>query len=549
MGWERKRGMICQFNSFILTGKDEFRVNTIKNKLNIKYVITLDADTNLSLGTAKELIGAMAHILNTPVIDKRKNIVIDGHALIQPRVGVDLVSSRKSLFAKIYAGAGGTDSYTNAISDVYQDNFGEGIFTGKGIYDLELFHKILCDEIPENTVLSHDLLEGSYLRCGLATDILVLDGFPYKYSSYIARNHRWIRGDWQIAKWITNVITIRDKTKKINPLNTLSKFKILDNLRRSLITVTVALLLLVSSILKILNLPSAVIAILALIALEAPTILDIINYIIFRKNVNSEFISAHKNILKSISGIKASIIRGFLELAVLPSKAYSNLNAIVKTIYRVNISKQNLLEWMTSEEAERQSKNTISAYYKSMWANILFGALLLIVGIIRTDVAFIIFGAIFIFAPLIICYISQEEKEEHAVQKITKRDVKYCLEVAKKTWKFFEDNINQENNFLPPDNYQWDRKEKIAHRTSPTNIGLGLLAVCSSYDLGFVDLNNAIDLIQKMITTIENLQKWNGHLYNWYNTKTLEPLVPRYVSTVDSGNFIRIFIHIKAVFN
>ena len=228
MGWERKRGMICQFNSFILTGKDEFRVNTIKNKLNIKYVITLDADTNLSLGTAKELIGAMAHILNTPVIDKRKNIVIDGHALIQPRVGVDLVSSRKSLFAKIYAGAGGTDSYTNAISDVYQDNFGEGIFTGKGIYDLELFHKILCDEIPENTVLSHDLLEGSYLRCGLATDILVLDGFPYKYSSYIARNHRWIRGDWQIAKWITNVITIRDKTKKINPLNTLSKFKILD---------------------------------------------------------------------------------------------------------------------------------------------------------------------------------------------------------------------------------------------------------------------------------------------------------------------------------
>lgn len=204
---------------------------------------------------------------------------------------------------------------------------------------------------------------------------------------------------------------------------------------------------------------------------------------------------------------------------------------------------------MTSEEAERQSKNTISAYYKSMWANILFGALLLIAGIIRIDVAFLIFGAIFIFAPSIICYISQEKKEEQAVQKITKRDVKYCLEVAKKTWKFFEDNINQENNFLPPDNYQWDRKEKIAHRTSPTNIGLGLLAVCSSYDLGFIDLNHAIDLIQKMITTIENLQKWNGHLYNWYNTKTLEPLVPRYVSTVDSGNFIRIFIHIKAVLN
>lgn len=541
--------MICQFNNFLLTGKDEFRANTINTKLNIKYVITLDADTNLSLGTAKELIGTMAHILNTPVIDKGKNIVIDGHALIQPRVGVDLESSRKSLFAKIYAGAGGTDSYTNAISDVYQDNFGEGIFTGKGIYDLELFHKILCDEIPENTVLSHDLLEGSYLRCGLATDILVLDGFPYKYSSYIARNHRWIRGDWQIAKWITNVITIRDKTKKINPLNALSRFKILDNLRRSLITVTVALTLVISGILKILNLPSAMLATLAVIALEMPTILDILNYIIFRKSVNSEFISAHKNILKTISGIKASIIRGLLEIAVLPSKAYSNSNAIIKTIYRVNISKQNLLEWMTSEEAERQSKNTLSAYYKSMWTNILFGVLLIIAGIIKTNIIFLIFGAIFIIAPSVICYISQEEKEEQAIQKINKRDVKYCLDVAKKTWKFFEDNINQENNFLPPDNYQYDRKEKIAHRTSPTNIGLGLLAVCSSYDLGFITLESAIEQIQNMLITIEKLQKWNGHLYNWYNTKTLEPLMPKYVSTVDSGNFVRIFVHIKTIFN
>ena len=541
--------MICQFNNFLLTGKDEFRANTINTKLDIKYVITLDADTNLSLGTAKELIGTMAHILNTPVIDKGKNIVIDGHALIQPRVGVDLESSRKSLFAKIYAGAGGTDSYTNAISDVYQDNFGEGIFTGKGIYDLELFHKILCDEIPENTVLSHDLLEGSYLRCGLATDILVLDGFPYKYSSYIARNHRWIRGDWQIAKWITNVITIRDKTQKINPLNALSRFKILDNLRRSLITVTVALTLVISGILKILDLPSAMLATLAVIALEMPTILDILNYIIFRKSVNSEFISAHKNILKTISGIKASIIRGLLEIAVLPSKAYSNSNAIIKTIYRVNISKQNLLEWMTSEEAERQSKNTLSAYYKSMWANILFGLLLIIAGIIKTNIIFLIFGAIFIIAPSVICYISQEEKEEQAIQKINKRDVKYCLDVAKKTWKFFEDNINQENNFLPPDNYQYDRKEKIAHRTSPTNIGLGLLAVCSSYDLGFITLESAIEQIQNMLITIEKLQKWNGHLYNWYNTKTLDPLIPKYVSTVDSGNFVRIFVHIKTIFN
>ena len=538
LGWERKRGMLCQFNRFLLTGKDEFRTNTIKSKLTIKYVITLDADTNLVLGTAKELIGTMAHILNKPILDKRRNIIIDGHALIQPRVGVDLISSRKSLFTKIYAGAGGTDSYTNAISDVYQDNFGEGIFTGKGIYDLELFHKILCDEIPENTVLSHDLLEGSYLRCGLATDILLLDGFPFKYSSYIARGHRWIRGDWQIARWITNIIIVKDKVKKLNPLNSLSRFKILDNLRRSLIVVTVFIMLILAGILAIYKLPSTAVLLTALIALEAPTILDIINYIVFRKNTNSESITAHKNSLKSISGIKASIIRGFLELVVLPSRSYSNTNAIVKTIYRMNISRQNLLEWMTSEEAERQSKNNLLAYYKSMLANVIAGVVSIILGIITGGISFYIFGALFSIAPVIAWYISQEEKEEKAIDKINKQDKEYCLEIAKKTWRFFEENINEENNFLPPDNYQEDRKEKVAHRTSPTNIGLGLLAVCSSYDLGFISLDNAIELIRKMLTTIEKLQKWNGHLYNWYNTKTLEPLFPRYVSTVDSGNFI-----------
>ena len=421
---------------------------------------------------------------------------------------------------------------------MYQDNFGEGIFTGKGIYDLELFHKILCDEIPENTVLSHDLLEGSYLRCGLATDILLLDGFPFKYSSYIARGHRWIRGDWQIARWITNIIIVKDKVKKLNPLNSLSRFKILDNLRRSLIVVTVFIMLILAGILAIYKLPSTAVLLTALIALEAPTILDIINYIVFRKNTNSESITAHKNSLKSISGIKASIIRGFLELVVLPSRSYSNTNAIVKTIYRMNISRQNLLEWMTSEEAERQSKNNLLAYYKSMLANVIAGVVSIILGIITGGISFYIFGALFSIAPVIAWYISQEEKEEKAIDKINKQDKEYCLEIAKKTWRFFEENINEENNFLPPDNYQEDRKEKVAHRTSPTNIGLGLLAVCSSYDLGFISLDNAIELIRKMLTTIEKLQKWNGHLYNWYNTKTLEPLFPRYVSTVDSGNFI-----------
>ena len=538
LGWERKRGMLCEFNEFLLTGNNNFRENTIKTKLNIKYIITLDADTNLVLDTAKELIGAMAHILNKPVVDKTKNIVIDGHALIQPRVGVDLISSRKSLFTKIYAGMGGTDSYTNAISDVYQDNFGEGIFTGKGIYDLELFHKILCNEIPENKVLSHDLLEGSYLRCGLATDILLLDGFPYKYSSYINRGHRWIRGDWQIAGWLKNIIRTKDGSKKINPINYLSRFKIFDNLRRSLITVVSGAILTIAVMLEILGMPSEIITTIAVISIISPTILDIINFIIFKKNINSDLISAHRNIIKTISGVKASIIRGLLEIAILPSKAYTHINAIIKTCYRLNISKQNLLEWMTSEEAEKQSKNNLGAYYKNLFANIITGAILLILGVINYKITFLIFGAIFLVAPTVIWYISQEEKEAKALEKLEKKDIEYYKEVAKKTWQFFADNINEGNNFLPPDNYQEDRKEKVAKRTSPTNIGLGLLAVCSSYDLGFIDLSQAIEIIEKMLITIQKLQKWNGHLYNWYNTVNLEPLTPRYISTVDSGNFI-----------
>ena len=538
LGWERKRGMLCQFNEFLLTGKNLFRTNTIKEKLPIKYVITLDADTNLILGSAKELIGAMAHILNKPIIDRNKNIVIDGHAIIQPRVGIDLVSSRKSLFTKIYAGLGGTDFYTNAISDVYQDNFGEGIFTGKGIYDLEVFHKVLCNEIPENTVLSHDLLEGSYLRCGLATDILVLDGFPFKYNSYITRGQRWVRGDWQIASWATNVIKTRDKSKKINPLNPLSKFKILDNLRRSLITVTVAFILIIATILELLNYQTTLMTVIAFVTLLFPTILDIANYIIFKKSIDVEYVSAHKNILKSISGIKATIIRGFFEIILLPHKAYTNLSAILKTIYRMNISKQNLLEWMTSEEAERQSKNDLATYFKNMFINVIIGVILLGLGVLTLKIQFFIFGILFVIAPIIAWYISQEIKEKKQILQITKQEKEYCLEVARRTWDFFKENLNEKNNYLPPDNYQEDRKEKVAHRTSPTNIGLGLLGVCSSYDLGFIPIEKAMNLIEKMLETIEKLTKWNGHLYNWYNTLTLEPLIPRYVSTVDSGNFV-----------
>ena len=232
LGWERKRGLLCQFNEFLVDDNNKFLVNTIhdfytKNqtpKTTIKYVITLDSDTNLILGSALELIGSMAHILNKPILNEAGDCVIKGHGIIQPRVGINLEASRKSIFTKLYSGFGGIDLYTNAISDVYQDNFDEGIFTGKGIYELEIFHKILCNEIAENKVLSHDLLEGSYLRCGLASDILVLDDYPSKFNTYSLRMERWTRGDFQIASWIKNRIKIKSNIKKNNPLR--NSFKI-----------------------------------------------------------------------------------------------------------------------------------------------------------------------------------------------------------------------------------------------------------------------------------------------------------------------------------
>ena len=532
LGWERKRGLLCEFNLFLLKGINNFRVNTLENDLKIKYIITLDSDTNLCLDTASKLIGAMAHVLNKPKLNE-KNIVVEGHALIQPRVGIELEASRKSLFTNIFYGNGGTDLYANAISDVYQDNFGEGIFTGKGIYDLEIFHQVLNEEIPENTVLSHDLLEGSYLRCGLASDIVLMDGCPNKYSSYITRLHRWIRGDWQIYLWLKNTIKIKNGTYKINPLNLLSKFKILDNLRRSLIPIFSFILMLLGAIIKIYS-----IFIIGIIALVMPTILDLINYIVFRKNIENSSISAHRNITKVMSELKASALRALLNLSFLPNTAYKSADAIIRSLYRITVSKENLLEWITSEEAEKQAKNDLSSYNKSMSINVFVAILGFIISIITRNIILLITSVIWAIGPEIAYIVSKENKKHSMYDEINKENKNYLLEIGKKTWSFFENHINEKNNFLPPDNYQEDRKEKIAPRTSPTNIGLGLLTIVSAYDLKYINLDKCVELIEKMLYTIEKMQKWNGHLYNWYNTVTLEPLYPRYVSTVDSGNFI-----------
>ena len=570
-------------NKNITNAKHEFLVNTIDlEKLpKIKYVITLDADTELVLNTGLELIGAMAHILNKPEVEN--GIVISGHGIIQPRVGISLEAASRTIFTKLYSGTAGTDSYTNAISDIYQDNFEEGIYTGKGIYDLQFFSDVLKEQIPENTVLSHDLLEGSYLRCGLASDIMLMDGYPTSYAAFKTRLSRWTRGDWQIIKWLkgkikdnrenvwqrnnvelnakkTGIVNgekleieknervnglknngIEGKYVKIlqegqeneNPLNLLSKYKILNNLVKSVLEPNIVITILFLITLKLFtNIKIWPLMLITIFAIIIPSIMEIVNKIIYKK----EGESGQKTFYKSISGVKASLIRAILEIGTLPDKAFTMVKAITKTVYRMCISKKHLLEWTTAEEAEKNSKTDIISYYKNMWPNLLLGFILLIFSYKSPWI--IILAFIWIITPGVMMLISKKEKYIPPIELLSKEDKEYMLEIGRRTWSFFKENLSEKSNFLPPDNYQEDRREQVVYRTSPTNIGLGLLAVVASYDLGYENLNDTILLLSKMLDSISKLQKWNGHLYNWYNIKTLEPLIPKYVSTVDSGNFV-----------
>ena len=540
LGWERKRGMLTQFIEYLL-GKLEnpFKANTIENSSKkektkeIKYIITLDADTDLILNSAFELVGAMAHVLNEPIIDEEKNTVSNGYGIIQPRVGINLDISYKTLFTKIFAGSGGLDSYTNAISDIYQDNFKEGIFTGKGIYNLQVYEAVLKNQIPENTVLSHDLLEGCYLRCGLASDILLMDGYPTKYNSFMNRLSRWIRGDWQITKWLYNT----------SPLNLLSKYKILDNLRRSLLEISILVAMIFSSIIGVLYKKNIYTLISILIILSIfPYLLEILNYFIFKKEGEQK----QKTFSPKISGIKGAILRGIITLGCLPYKAYISAKAITKTLYRKLITHKHLLEWTTSEEAEKQAKSSLVSYYNLMSVNIFSGVVAIGLGGLKENIFAIILGIWWIFTPSVMWYISRDIKNKFAIEKLDTQEKEYVLEIGRKTWEFFKQYLNEKNNYLITDNYQEDRKEKIVARTSSTNIGLSLLAVISAYDLNYLKLEECVDLLNHIIETIEALPKWNGHLYNWYNIKTKEPLIPRYVSTVDSGNFVGYLYVVKA---
>ncbi|HOR85879.1 MAG TPA: glucoamylase family protein [Bacillota bacterium] len=543
MGWERKRGALYDFNELLLSGKSkpferiEGNIGVLKG---IKYVITIDADTKLSIETARKLLGTITHPLNRAVIDKNKGVVKEGYGLLQPRISVDIVSANASTFARIFAGQGGIDIYTNAVSDVYQDCFGEGIFTGKGIYELEVFQGILRNRIPENTVLSHDLIEGVHVRTGLVTDIELIDGYPSRYNAYSMRQHRWVRGDWQLLQWLFDNVNNAEGNRIKNPLSAINKWKIFDNMRRSLVAPSETLMLLLS--LSIMPGNALIWIIFTLFAAVFSVLLSLIEAILIKYHNKLN----NKANYREAGRLKIPFLQSLLILVFLPHQSLLMVDAIIRTLIRLFVTKKNLLQWVTAADMELALKNDTRSYWRRMWICPVTAALAIFLCILMAPeaiIAVLVISPLWAAAPEIAYWVSKPVQKNK--NDISKKEVLELRILARKTWSFFEDYVSALDNYLPPDNYQENPPNGIAHRTSPTNIGLFLASIMSARDLGYISTWEMFERLDNTFTTIEKLKKWKGHLYNWYDTITLEVLKPSYISTVDSGNFIGYLIALR----
>lgn len=543
MGWERKRGKLEEFNS-LLRGSEttSFTIATAETTFlnQIKYVITLDSDTQLPRDSARKLIGIAEHPLNRPYFDVKLQRVTKGYGILQPRISISPASASRSYFAKIMSGNKGIDPYTTASSDIYQDLFGEGSFTGKGLYDVDAFAMSLKNRVMENTVLSHDLFEGLYARCGLVTDIEFLDDFPTHFDSFVQRSHRWVRGDWQISEWIFPSTRNPWDEKRRNDLSIISRWKILDNLRRSLVAPTIFLWLL---------------AVWTIIP-GSPLLFTL--FILFEVGFP---IYAHlqMNLLSHPRGLawtshfwsvwddfRTNTLQVLLSVIAVPNQAYSKTDAIIRTLYRKRISEKNLLEWKTAAKSESENLQNQTSYFRLMWVGMLLsiGGLGLVIWLRPEALPIALpFLLAWLLSPIIVYQISLAPKIKRF--HLLENDIKMARMIARRTWRFFETFVGDGDNWLPPDNFQEDPQPKIAHRTSPTNIGLLLLSTVSAYDFGYIGTLELSERLGFTFGTLEKLEKYRGHFYNWYDTQTLEPLNPRYISTVDSGNLAGHLLAVK----
>lgn len=525
---ERKRGKLEEFNELLLGRGHVGRllVGDINRLRATRFVITLDEDTELPPGTAKRMVEALAHPLNEPQIDARGRRLLRGYGIIQPRVITDLEVGRASRLAMLLNGRLGIDPYLVTYSDLYFDLAGDAIFHGKGIYDPRTFDTILGGRLPDNRILSHDLLEGSYMRVALATDIILFDSFPTTHRGLFSRQHRWVRGDWQIASWLGRSVPAAGGRREANPFSALSRWKIADNLRRSLLPAAITGLI-VMALLARGPLGQAGLA-LALIAAFMPLLVQLLDA--FRGLLRLRLPNA-KDLAVTFSG-------DLYRLLISPRMAWANLDAIIRVAYRLNISRRRLLQWVTADDLGRIGGRNFDLA-AIILASAALGAFLVIserplVGVL---VPLGILG-LWVLAPLVMVWLDRPGWRRRGPAAPAEADRRMLWRVGLQTWRFFDEQMTEANNYLPPDNLQVTLKVEVARQTSPTNIGLGLLAWLAARDLGAIGADQLLDRTERTINSLSRLETYRGHIYNWYRTDTLEPLGARYISMVDSGNLL-----------
>ena len=532
MGYERKRGKLADLNWLLRGGpRDNFSliIGDIAILKDVKYIITLDTDTQLPRNCARQLVETMAHPLNRARYDEGKQCVAEGYGILQPRVSMSLPGGNRSYYARLYGGESGIDPYTRTVSDVYQDVFGEGSFIGKGIYDLDIFERALKGRFPEGQILSHDLWEGCYARSGLLSDVELYEDHPFRYSADVKRRHRWIRGDWQLLGWLWSKVPASDGKRGKNTLSVLSQWKLFDNLRRSLVPGAIIILLLMGW--TVLSSPCFWTGVALGIIFLPALIISIFDLFHKSKDV---LLEQHLETVMHSTGWRLS--QRIFTLVSLPYEAFFSLDAIVRTLVRMLITHRRLLEWSLSTGKEALRGDLMNSL-RSMSIAPVIAMVILIYLSLTGPLAFRAAGPILILwmaSPAIAWWISRPLMSHRA--KLDLNQVIFLRNLSRKTWNFFDAFVGPEDNWLPPDNYQENRAVKIAHRTSPTNIGLALLANLSAYDFGYITVEGLITRTQKTFSTMEGLKRYRGHFYNWYDTQSLQPLTPIYISTVDSGN-------------
>jgi cyclic beta-1,2-glucan synthetase len=551
MGWERKRGKLQELNRLLRGATDTtYITSTGKSPWvpeKVRYVLTLDADTRLPRETPRRLIGKMAHPLNRPRFDPALGRVVEGYAILQPRVAFSLpVGTEATPFQRIFSGAAGVDPYAAAVSDVYQDLLGEGSFAGKGIYDIDAFEAALADRVPESTLLSHDLFEGIFARAGLASDVEVVEDFPSRYDVASMRQHRWVRGDWQLLPWIFGR---RDRGAEKHGrghsrLPLIGLWKMIDNLRRALSAPASLLALLVGWMLP-LNIAVPWCAFI-LLALALPTLLPLFAAILPRRSTVT--LRSHLRALRLDVGV--ALGQTALLTSMLGYQAWLMTDAIGRALWRMWVSHRHLLEWIPADLLS-SSRSDFGSFYKRMGRSVLLTLVTAVVAAAMNGGKLpgiaVPFLMMWLAAPFVAWRISRTPPAV-AKSDLSPEQQRELRLIARRTWRFFETFVTADDNHLPPDNFQEDPQGVVAHRTSPTNIGLYLLSTVAARDFGWCGLRDALDRIEETLDTMVQMQKHRGHLFNWYDTRDLRPLDPRYVSSVDSGNLAAHLITLAGAF-